>query len=356
MPSITFKHEMNHYKETDSIFNQYKPLAVKYQVDFCMYSYKEIKKNLDIIEALVYTCKQDSLVYKMVTIPQVNLVRNTHYFMDQGFTGRFEKLRDQNYHFINLPLYQQLNKIQNYDYLSLNDHLKYHVPPTKPLSYEDLNSFIRQYNKVILKPVYGSKGRGITVIEKAQNGYKVYQTSTSTTSGANIKQKIIPYSQFKQFYDKTFRRAGSFLVQQWIQFQEYNGHPFDIRAVVQKNGKNKWQITSRVARVAGNNSLVTNLSQGGEMVSLSELQLKNYRAVRKFSRKVAMAFEKLYPWAAEMGIDLAIDQDGKIWYIETNFCPEKIRWSTIYKTPFEYAYYMYKKSSKIVRIDKDNDS
>ena len=78
------------------------------------------------------------------------------------------------------------------------------------------------------------------------------------------------------------------------------------------------------------------------MVSFSKLQIQqHYDDIRKFCLEIAKTFAKLYPWSAEMGIDLAIDENGKLWYIETNFCPEKTRWATIFKTPFQYAYYLY---------------
>jgi glutathione synthase/RimK-type ligase-like ATP-grasp enzyme len=349
MPSVALNHVMKHFYEKDSIMHQYKTLADEYQVDLCIFSFRQIRQNLKMVEALVYSCAQDSLVRKTVTVPRVNIVRNTSYVVSQELINKFNRLRNQNIHFINFPIYRQANKLQNYEYLNSFDHLKSHVPLTKRLSLEHLTAFIQEYGKVIIKPVYGSKGREITIIEKDQIYYQVCQTSSRklayTSTGFNSNQKTIsvPHSQIKLFYNETFSRPESFLVQPWIRFKKFFGRPYDIRAVVQKNGKNKWQLTSSVARVANEKAQITNLYQGGEMVSLSELQLKQkyHREIRQFCLETAKTFEKLYPWTAEMGIDLAIDEKGKLWYIETNFCPEKTRWATIFKIPFEYAYYMY---------------
>ena len=345
LPASTFKHEVKHLNDEDSILNQYTPLAKKYQADLCMFSFKHIQPNL-MVEALVYSYREDISLQKMAPVPRINIVRNTSYVVDQGLISKFERLRSQDIHFINFPIFWQAHKLQNYEYLNSLDPLKRHVPTTKPLSLEQLNSLIRQYGKVIIKPIYGSKGRGITIIEKDPVGYQVSQTSSGRYAdshrGSNQKRLSIPYTQMNMFYNDTFHRPASFLVQQWLPFKELNGLPFDIRAVVQKNGKNRWQLTSRVARVANGKGQITNLNQGGEMVSFSDLHLKEYhRDIRKFSLKIAKAFARLYPWTAEMGIDLAIDQKGKLWYIETNFCPEKTRWPTIFKIPFEYAYYLW---------------
>jgi glutathione synthase/RimK-type ligase-like ATP-grasp enzyme len=345
---ISFKHEMQHFDQKNSIFNQYKILAKEYPADFCMFSFKQIAKNLKMVNALVYSYKQDKLIQKKVALPPVNIVLNRSYVRDHEQVNRFKKLHNQNINFINFPLYLQANKLQNYKYIQSHNQLKDHVPPTKQLSFEILDLFIRQYGKVIIKPIYGSKGRGITIIENDQTHYQIFQTSCGENAFKNrrlntMQQKLsVPHSRLKQFYHATFPNPASFLIQQWIQFKTHNSRPFDIRAVVQKNGKNKWQLTSRVARVANEQGQITNLHQGGEMVSLARLKLKKYYGgIREFCLEIAKTLAKLYPWTAEMGIDLAIDKNGKLWYIETNFCPEKARWSTIFQVPFEYAYYLY---------------
>ena len=350
LPSITFNHEVKRFNESDSIFYQYKILAKKYRVNFCMFSFKQISNNLKIVDALVYSCIQDSLVRETVALPRVNIVRNTSYVTDQGQINKFEKLRNEGIHFINYALYSQANKLINYEYLQSHDQFKNHVPPTKRLTFGHLDSFIQQYGKVIIKPVFGSKGRGITIIEKDEVHYQICQTPPGKNTFANSKMNSkpkklsVPHSHLKQFYNENFRKPASFLVQQWIPFKEFNGHPFDMRAVVQKNSKNKWQLTSRVARVAKEHGQITNLNQGGEMVSFSKLPIQEYyNDIREFCLEIAKAFAKLNPWTAEMGIDLAIDKNGKLWYIETNYCPEKTRWVTIFKTPFQYAYYLYKR-------------
>ena len=211
----SFNHEIKRFNLEDSIFNQYKIMAKKYRVDLCMFSFKQISKNLNMVDALVYSCIQDNLIRKTVALPRVNIVRNTKYVVDQGQINTFEKLRNQDIHFINFPLYSQLNKLQNYEYLQSQEQFKNHVPPTKRLSFSHLDLFVQQYDKVIIKPIYGSKGRGITIIEKNQAQYQVYQTpygkNAFINSRLNSNQKIIsvPHSQIKPFYNENFRKPAS---------------------------------------------------------------------------------------------------------------------------------------------------
>lgn len=351
VPAKTLSFEKRRLHAPDSILNQYKALAKKYKVNLGIFSFRGIRQNTGTVEALVFSHKNDTVLREIIKVPQVSIVYNTNYIQDQGLTNKIEGLRNRNMLFINLPLYKQANKLRNCEFLSSINQFKSHIPHTKRLSFEHLQLFFQHYDKVVIKPIHGSKGRRITIIEKEEDQYRIYQTSSRkyawNSSGFDSNQKTmsIPLSQLEHFYTRSFNRPDSFLVQQWIPFQTFNGRPFDLRAVVQKNGKNRWQVTSCVARVANEKRQITNLSQGGEMVSLSKLKLaQNRQAIRQFCLEIAQAFAKLYPWTADMGIDLALDAGGKLWYIETNYCPEKVKWSSIYKIPFKYAYYVYKTS------------
>jgi hypothetical protein len=55
-----------------------------------MFSFRKIQANLKVVEALVYSYIQDEVKLKMVTVPRVNIVRNTSYVMDQELINKFE--------------------------------------------------------------------------------------------------------------------------------------------------------------------------------------------------------------------------------------------------------------------------
>jgi hypothetical protein len=349
LSSPALAREARHASHPESLVNQYKPLAQRYRVDLGFFSFRQITPDLQQVEALVYRPARDSLQLTTVPVPRVNVVRNTAYVSDRGRVRTFEALHNRGVFFLNFPLLRQANKLKNYKHLHAHEQLKQHVPPTKRLSLEDCRSLLQQHGKVIIKPVYGSQGRGITIIEQVRGGCRFLQTSLSRAAGPGgspgRREAVVPPAEFHRVFAGSFPRPADFLVQGWICFQEYRGRPFDIRVVVQKNKRNRWQVTSRLARVAGEKGYVTNLYQGGEALSLSQLGLKGQRrALRAFCLETARSFEKLYPWTAEMGIDLAFDRKGKLWFIETNFCPEKTRWVSLCKIPFEHGYYWYRKN------------
>ena len=334
-------------------FNHYKDLAEQYGTDICFFSLQELKKDSPLVEALVYSPVHKQTEKKTIALPQINLVRNTSYIRDRQIVGKIKILQNKNFYFLNLPLIEQANKLKNCEFLQQFSDVKEHVPATKQLSFAHLNELINLYQKVIIKPLFGSKGRNITTIEKEANKYWIMQTSPGNkhrNAKISAPPKVVSIldTQLKSFYDNNFPRPTSFLVQQWIWLKNDQGLPFDLRAIVQRNGHNKWQLTSRVARMAGEKDRITNISQGGKMVSLSELKLKkkDRAKIRALSLKLAQCFAIIYPWSAEMGLDLALDRQGKLWYLETNFCPEKVRPETIYKIPFAYAYFLLVKQAE----------
>jgi len=75
------------------------------------------------------------------------------------------------------------------------------------------------------------------------------------------------------------------------------------------------------------------------------------RKIRRLSIRIAQLLDKRIGLLGEIGLDIAIDEEGAIWLIEVNGKPQKaifrmmegIRCSgidSVYKLPIEYAYYL----------------
>lgn len=93
-------------------------------------------------------------------------------------------------------------------------------------------------------------------------------------------------------------------------------------------------VTSIVARTAGSNHFVSNLARGGslstvrEAVSKSSLPPGTKDSVQLQLPRTALAIargvETFIPaHFGELGIDLALDQSGRIWLLEVNSKPSK---------------------------------
>ncbi|MEX2416459.1 MAG: YheC/YheD family protein [Paenibacillaceae bacterium] len=191
-----------------------------------------------------------------------------------------------------------------------------------------LKSMCAKYRVVFLKPITGSLGKGILRISRNRSGYQV---SSSSVVGVTKQE----YSNLNALATAISgkMRSGKFQIQQGLNLIEVGGRPVDFRALVQKNISNRWKVTSIVARTAGNNRFVSNVAQGGTVSTVGQTVNKSNMngnkngvstRLQKAALTIASGIESRIPYHfGELGIDLALDQDGRVWLLEVNSKPSK---------------------------------
>lgn len=329
----------------------YAKLARKYQIDLCMYSVNKITDQSNMVKGYVFAHKDDTLTKKKVPIPQVNLFRTGAYLRKTSTIRLLRNLAaESGIIFINMVTQKERNKYHIYRYLNKIQEIRGHIPETAELSYANLKHFLQTYDQVIIKPVRGSLGKNITTIDKRTNDYVVHRTRSKKTS-----RKIVPKEVFQEFYAKMYKKPQRYLVQPCLPLKEYKGKKFDIRVSTQKNKNRQWQVTGMVMRLAKSKGIVTNLAQGGVPVAFNDVfpgNKKIKKEIRRLSLEIASALVELYPTIADMGLDIAVDKDGQLWFLEANFCALKKSYrrlkdrktrAALYRIPFEYAYAVYAK-------------
>ncbi|WP_340022443.1 YheC/YheD family protein [Paenibacillus sp. FSL K6-1096] len=223
-----------------------------------------------------------------------------------------------------------LDKTEVFEALVQDPALQRYLPESHALSgFAILKRMCASYPSVFLKPVRGSLGKGILRISKEEGGYRLLSTTPmgtrrqSYSSLAKLFQSIAPKM-------KTTR----YQIQQGLSLLEIGRRPVDFRALVQKNGTGKWGVTSIVARTAGSNHFVSNLARGGTLSTVREAigksslpagvkestQVQLPRAALAIARGVETYIPAHF---GELGIDLALDQSGRIWLLEVNSKPSK---------------------------------
>ncbi|ASA20291.1 YheC/YheD family protein [Paenibacillus donghaensis] len=224
-----------------------------------------------------------------------------------------------------------LDKTEVFEALRQDPTLQRYLPESHLLNgYAVMKRMCGQYASVFLKPVRGSLGKGILRISKEEGGgYRLLSTTPLGT-----RKQIYPTltKLFQSIAPKM--KTTRYQIQQGLPLMELGRRPVDFRALVQKNGTGKWGVTSIVARTAGGNHFVSNLAKGGtlstvrEAVSKSSLpagvkesvQLQLPRAALAIARGVETFIPAHF---GELGIDLALDQTGRIWLLEVNSKPSK---------------------------------
>ncbi|WP_310832452.1 YheC/YheD family endospore coat-associated protein [Paenibacillus pedocola] len=223
-----------------------------------------------------------------------------------------------------------LDKTEVFEALAQDAALQRYLPESHAFNgFAVLKRMCNSYSSVFLKPVRGSLGKGILRISKEEGGYRLL----STTPLGTRKQSYPSLAKLFQSISPKMKTTR-YQIQQGLHLMELGKRPVDFRALVQKNGTGKWGVTSIVARTAGSNHFVSNLARGGTLSTVREAVGKsNLPAGMKESSQVqlpraalaiARGVETYIPaHFGELGIDLALDQSGRIWLLEVNSKPSK---------------------------------
>ncbi|MBJ6362055.1 YheC/YheD family protein [Paenibacillus sp. GCM10012307] len=224
-----------------------------------------------------------------------------------------------------------LDKSEVFDALRNDSSLLRYLPESHLLkNFPTLKTMCSRYSAVFLKPIRGSLGKGIIRIKKSEGSG--YQAMYTTPLGARKEQYPTLTKLFSSLSGKM--KTVRYQIQQGLHLMDINKRPVDFRALVQKNATGAWGLTSIVARTAGSQHFVSNLARGGtlstvkEAVAKSNLNAANKKdASGKLSRaalEIAKGVDKYIPaHFGELGIDLALDTNGRVWLLEVNSKPSK---------------------------------
>jgi len=202
------------------------------------------------------------------------------------------------------------------------DFKQYLIPTVELTNAQEVLDVINRYPKVILKPVSGHQGSGILFIEKLKDDKFRLNDSGKTLiyNKRELLDFVLPIIQEQEY-----------LGQKFISSNLTTGHVYDFRLHVQKNGIGKWVITSIYPRIGPLGSITSNLSSGGYTALLDGFLQKEFnedwfnvkRTLEHFSLSFSNHFESLYNGISfdELGIDVGIDENQKLWLFEVNWRP-----------------------------------
>ncbi|WP_249660615.1 YheC/YheD family protein [Lysinibacillus fusiformis] len=202
---------------------------------------------------------------------------------------------------------------------------QYLIPSEIVKDADVFHKFINYYKRVVFKPIDGRKGKGIYFITKAgPKNFEVKKDSTNTIYSKPQLDALL----------KEQLASGTFIMQPYIQSITKAGQVYDFRLHVQKNGEGKWVVTTVYPRIAPNGSIIPNINNGGFTNYLDpfleqEFKEEAYnirRMLEHFSLALAhhlddIQMEKFGEVIDEIGIDVGLDQQQKIWMYEVNWRP-----------------------------------
>lgn len=231
------------------------------------------------------------------------------------------------------------------------------LPETAPLdSPKEALRMLSKYPMIYIKPVNGTGGKGILSITRKDAQH--FLAVGRDTRRNKIKRALTSIAALSSFVSK-WTKNSKYIVQQGLNLQWEPGLVTDFRLLVQKNGNGSWEITGLGGKIGGKDSATSNLHGGGKAVK-PELYLKRYLSPTKCQEvfeecnqlglQVAQALEAKFGRLTELGIDLGIDKEGKVWIIEINNKPGRDifhkmgdveNYRKAVRRPVEYARYLF---------------
>lgn len=196
-----------------------------------------------------------------------------------------------------------------------------HIPPTRLLTGKrSLSEYLERYRTVFVKPSFGSFGNNIIKITKAGKDYLVQREKTiRRVPKDRIASVVTGHTKGKPF-----------LLQKGVTLMTVNGKPLDFRLLLLRPDA-EWLVMGIMGKIAGDNRIVTNFNHGGKPIgfeaALHKAGIGPERAarIRKDMYRIGLAasrtFNSRYKHCRRMGIDFALDTEGRLWIIEVNTNP-----------------------------------
>jgi hypothetical protein len=218
-----------------------------------------------------------------------------------------------------------------------------------------IKDLLDKHKFIYLKPTGGSLGIGIyRLTYNPKRGYY----ARFRKGGSNV---LLRFSKFEALMTHMNRKSGRFnnyVAQQGIRLIEIDSCPIDFRFHMTKNINNQWVVAGIGAKKAGKGSVTTHVRTGGMLMTPEQVlrQLFGDRgdevlnSAKEAAIKLAETIERRHRhMLGELGFDIGIDQNEKIWMFEANSKPGR----SIFKHPalkaqgkaslnyvFEYCQYL----------------
>ncbi|MBX6352372.1 MAG: YheC/YheD family protein [Thermoflavifilum sp.] len=230
---------------------------------------------------------------------------------------------------LTIPMFNPgyFNKARLYEWLRA-DGLSRYIPETvTDLNLTALTRLLRRHRSVYCKPAGGSIGQGILRVDATGDG----GVRVTHLEGGRSVSETLP--TVDEAWAAVLRRRGPgrYVMQAAVQPILWKSRPCDFRVLLQKCGTN-WHVTGIGVRVAAPGSITTHVPNGGSIERLEDVLRSAFQNGAQASKErlertaliLAEAIDRHYDGElGEMSMDLALDESGRVWFLEANSKPMK---------------------------------
>jgi glutathione synthase/RimK-type ligase-like ATP-grasp enzyme len=221
------------------------------------------------------------------------------------------------------------DKWRVYSVLSRYDDIKPYLPPTELYQGETslMEILEKGGKKLFLKPASGSQGRRTAAVFPGEDG----TVRICGRSGRNKSVSLL-LPNARQAARTLHRWIGhrTYIMQPFLELTGPSGEPFDIRVLVQKNGRGLWAVTGAAARCGNPGTVTANLHGGGTASPAESKLLQLYgphrakaimKEIRRITIRILRRLEQHFGRFCELGLDFGLSPHGRVWFLEANSKP-----------------------------------
>lgn len=214
-------------------------------------------------------------------------------------------------------------KWTKHNLLEKNGELLKYLPRTALYNEDSFAKYMGMYGEAIIKPTVGRLGKDVVKVSQDGQTYLVH---------AGIKKKKLNGQKAALDYlESTLNINKTYIIQQVIPLAKINECIFDLRVLVQRKNltDRNWVVTGKLAKVAAKGFVISNaakevipIEQAIEKSSVESINIGQViQEIDQLALDTAHYLQDFYTKSRWMGLDLGVDQHGKIWIIEVNLRP-----------------------------------
>lgn len=189
-----------------------------------------------------------------------------------------------------------------------------------------IEQMLSKYQHVYLKPANGSLGLGIYQILYSRDD-EAYFCRYRDDKDVNRLQRFSSLEKLINFLFRK-RRLETYIVQQGISLIRLDHKSVDFRIHTNKDQYGKWQVSVIAAKISGRGSVTTHLNNGGEIRTIDEIfnDHSECNRMKDLLEEVVLTLSEVIDKKqkgniGEIGFDIGVDKNGKVWLFEANSKP-----------------------------------
>ncbi|MNI07034.1 Endospore coat-associated protein YheD [compost metagenome] len=239
--------------------------------------------------------------------------------------------------------------------LRLDPYFKTYLPKTIQLKrIESLFTLLQTKPQLFLKPQSGSQGRSVLRVIYSKENDGSFEVTGRDGRNRSFHKTFQQSRSFKLWLSR-FVGKRAYLIQEYLSLHTDQGMAYDIRSLVQKNGRGLWVTTGMAVRCGKPGSVTSNLHGGGTAEEVMPFLIQQFGAEKAeelkqslddLSARIPLALESSRGRLAELGIDFGIDRMANLWILEVNSKPGRDIFKQLHNTqarrlsllhPIQYA-------------------